>query len=84
MPNDLQLQINRLQAQLELLSAEYHLNNFASSQDVNKYTRYNTRLKVPHYATAPAICEVGEIIEVGGKLKVCSAANTYTTVGTQV
>lgn len=83
MPNDLQTQINMLKQQLEALSSEYHQNNFAGSQDINKYTRYNSRLKVPHYTTAPTTCEVGEIIEVSGKLYICSATNTFSLVGTQ-
>ncbi len=84
MPNDIQTQINLLNQQLQALSSEYHLNNFSTSQDHNKYARFNSRLKVPSYSVAPSTCEVGEIIEVSGKLKICSAANTWTTVGTQV
>ena len=83
MPQDLQTQINILNQQLQSLSAEFHLNNFSNSQDNNKYARFNSRLKVPSYSVAPSTCEVGEIIEVGGKLKICSAVNTWTTVGTQ-
>jgi transposase len=83
MQNDLQSQIESLKQQLESLKAEYYLNNFTGSQDYNKYVRFNSRLKVPHYASAPATCEVGEIIEVGGELLICSATNTFTVVGTQ-
>ena len=80
---DLQSQINMLKQRLEALESEYHRNNFEGGQDFNKYSRFNTRLKVPKYDTPPATCEVGEIIEDGGVLKICSAANTWTTVGTQ-
>jgi hypothetical protein len=83
MPNDPQQQINQLRSQIEALSSEFHANNFVGSQDFNKYVRFNTRLKVPKYSTAPSTCEVGEIIEVAGKLKICSATNTWTTVGNQ-
>jgi hypothetical protein len=83
MNGDLQAQINMLRQQIEALSAEFHTNNFNSSQDFNKYSRFNTRLKVPKHDTPPTTCEVGEIIEDGGVLKICSAANTWTTVGTQ-
>jgi hypothetical protein len=83
MPNDIQLQIDQLRQQLEALKGEYYANNFTGSQDFNKYARFNSRLKVPYYASAPATCEVGEIIEVGGKLRICSATNTWTIVGTQ-
>lgn len=83
MPNNLQTQLDMLKQQFEALNSEYHLNNFPGGQDINKYSRFNTRLKVPSYSTEPATCEVGEIIEVSGKLKICSAANTWSTVGTQ-
>jgi hypothetical protein len=73
-----------LQNQIDALREEFYANNFKTSQDFNKYSRFNSRLKVPSYAVAPTTCEVGEIIEVGGKLKICSASNTWTTVGTQV
>lgn len=72
-----------LKQQLEALQAEYYLGNFAGSQDHNKYVRFNSRLKVPHYASTPSTCEVGEICEVSGKLRICSAANTWTIVGSQ-
>lgn len=84
MPNDLQKQVDDLKLQLKELSDVYYLNNFTASQDFNKFSRFNNRLKVPSYASAPATCEVGEIIEVSGKLRICSAANTWTIVGTQV
>ena len=78
-----QEQINMLKQRLEALESEYHRNNFEGGQDFNKYSRFNTRLKVPNGDTLPATCEVGEIIEDGGVLKICSATNTWTTVGTQ-
>ena len=83
MQNDTQTQINQLKQELESLKAEFYLNNFTGSQDFNKFVRFNGRLKVPYYASAPTTCEVGEIIEVAGKLLICSAANTFTIVGTQ-
>ena len=83
MDNDLKLEIEMLKQQLEALTSDYHANNFSGSQDFNKYSRFNTRLKVPSYSTAPRTCEVGEIAEVGGKLKICSATDTWVTAGTQ-
>ena len=76
-------EIEQLKKDLQALTDEVYRNNFSASQDFNKYSRFNTRLKVPHYASAPATCDVGEVIEVGGKLRICSAANTWTIVGTQ-
>jgi hypothetical protein len=80
---DLKQEIQMLRQRLEALDSEYHRNNFEGGQDFNKYSRFNTRLKIPKYDTLPATCEVGEIVEDGGVLKICSAANTWTTVGTQ-
>jgi len=85
MPNEIQQQIDSLNQRLEALNAEYHANNFNSSQDFNKYSRFNTRLKVPTLASTPATCEIGEVCVVSGtgKVYVCSAADTWTIIGTQ-
>lgn len=80
---DTQNQLDILKKQITDLENNFYLNNFSARQDFNKFSDFKTRLKVPHYASDPATCEVGEIIEVGGKLKVCSSANTWTIVGTQ-
>ena len=79
----LQQRIDKLEKDLFDLNQEVYLNNFSASQDFNKKSNFNTTLKVPHYASDPTTCEVGEIIEVGGKLKVCSATNTWTICGLQ-
>lgn len=76
-------QIQQLQNDLAALTEEMYHNNFSNSQDFQKYSRFNTRLKVPHNASLPTTCEVGEICEVIGKLYVCSASNVWTIVGTQ-
>mgnify|MGYP000181418505 CR=1 FL=1 len=80
MPNDLQKQINELKQDIASLKGEYYANNFVASQDFNKFSRFNTRIKLPVYASAPASCEVGEeyVSSANGKLYVCSAANTWT------
>lgn len=75
--------ILKLEQDLESLMTEYYKNNFTGHQDFNKYSNFTTRLKVPSYSSLPTTCEVGEVVESGGKLKICSAANTWTTVGTQ-
>ena len=86
MPNDLQIQLNQLRADLEALTAEVYTNNFTSSQDFNKFTRFNTRLKVPIFAVAPTVAEIGELYadSTNGRLFVCTAANVWSLVGTQV
>lgn len=87
MPNDTQAQIDKLRADLQELTDEFYLNNFTSSKDYNKYSRFNTRMKVPHSAADPTIGDVGDIVEVGGILKICTAASltapTWTKVGLQ-
>ena len=57
-PNE---QILKVQQQLDALSQEYYRNNFSAQQDFSKFSRFNTRLKVPTYASAPSTCEVGEV-----------------------
>jgi len=80
---DLQKRIEKLEKDLFDLNQEVYTNNFSARQDFNKYSNFTTRLKVPKYSVDPSTCEVGEIIEVSGKLKICSATNTWTIVGTQ-
>jgi hypothetical protein len=79
----MQDQINQLRKDIEALNAEMYLNNFSTSQDFNKYSRFNTRLKVPNVTALPSTCEVSEVVVYSGKLYVCSASNTWTIVGTQ-
>ena len=69
-----------LQNDLTALTQEVYRNNFSSSQDFNKFIRFNTRLKIPHYDTVPRVGEVGELIEVGGVLYICSSANIFSVV----
>jgi hypothetical protein len=71
--------------ELRNLIDEVYTNNFTSSQDFNKHSRFNSRIKVPTYGTAPAVCEVGELyVNSGtGKAYVCSSANTWSLIGTQ-
>ena len=83
MDKDIQQQLKELRNDIDALNAEIYRNNFSAQQDFNKKVSFTTSLKVPHYASDPAVGEVGEIIEVGGKLKVCSSANTWTICGTQ-
>lgn len=84
-PEELKKQIDQLRRDLEALNEEFYRNNFSSLQDFQKFSRFNTRLKVPTLASAPATCEIGELhVRSGtGKLYVCSSANTWSLVGTQ-
>jgi len=80
----MQMQIDQLRKDLEALNNEFYKNNFSAVQEFNKQSSFTTRLKVPSYVVAPTTAEVGEIIEVGGKLYICSTANTFSLVGAQV
>ena len=77
-------QIAKLRSDIDSLSQSFYKNNFSSSQTFTKDAVFQTRLKVPSYTTAPAVCEVGYIIEIAGKLYICTVANTtFTLVGSQ-
>lgn len=78
-------EIEKLKKDLADLTEEVYRNNFSSSQDFPKYSRFNTGIKVPTFTTAPTTCEIGQlhVISTTGKLYVCSSANTWSLVGTQ-
>jgi hypothetical protein len=81
---DLQSQIEKLRSDLDSLSQNFYKNNFSSNQTFNKDCIFNTRLRVPSYQSAPAVCEVNDIIGINGKLYICTVANTtFELVGTQ-
>lgn len=80
MPNDLQKRVDQLEKDLQAMYDEYYRGNFSSSQDHQKYARFNTRIKFPTLGTAPTTCEQGEayVNSGDGKLYICSASNTWT------
>ena len=83
-PNQqIQDQINQLRKDMDALNSAFYRNNFYGSQDFNKTSRFNTTLKVPHYASAPSSNEVGQLIEVAGVLYISTAVDTFTKVGAQ-
>lgn len=84
MNQQLQDQIDRLRSDLDALTKSFYQNNFSSHQDFNKSSSFNYKLKVPHYTTAPASDEVGELIEIAGTLYISTGVDTFTVVGTQV
>lgn len=75
--------ITKIEKDLFDLNQEVYLNNFTGHQDFNKKVFFNSVLKVPHYSSLPTVAEVGEIVEVSGKLYICSTANNWSLVGTQ-
>ena len=40
----------------------------------------NGRLQIPVFANDPDVCEIGEIALIGGTMKYCSAANTWSDI----
>lgn len=80
MDKTIEEQIQKLQSDLTALQGEVYRNNFSSHQDFNKFSNFTTRLKIPHYDAVPPVGEVGELIEVGGTLLICSSPNIFTIV----
>lgn len=77
---DTQEQINQLKKDLEALTNEVYRNNFSGHQDFNKTSNFTTKLKIPHYESLPLVGEVGEILEMGGALYICSTPNNFILV----
>lgn len=80
MDKNTQEQIDTLRSDLQNLNQEVYRNNFSGHQDFNKNSNFTSKLKIPHYDIPPIIGEVGEIIEVGGVLLICSSSNSFTVV----
>lgn len=77
-------QINKLRGDLGDLTAQVNKNSFSSSQIFIKDVSFLSRLQVPVFSSAPTVSQVGDLICVGGKLYVCTVANTtFTLVGSQ-
>jgi hypothetical protein len=80
MDKSLTEQVKILRNEIEALNQEVYRNNFSGHQDFNKTCNFTTKLKIPHYDSIPLVGEVGEILESGGKLYICSSSNTFTLV----
>lgn len=78
--------IAKVQKELDSLKGAFYKNNFPTSQKFTKSTQFTNTLMLPVYATAPSVCQVGQVyVNSGtGKLYVCSSANTWSLVGSQV
>lgn len=75
--------LTKLQNDVANLSTNFYQNNFPSSQDFQKYSRFTGRLRIPNNPTLPTTCNVGDLSETGGKLYICSALNTWVVAGSQ-
>jgi hypothetical protein len=73
-------QINAISRQLEEMNKDV----FSALYIERKYADFRNRLKVPNYGSTPSTCKTGELCEVGGKLYICSAVDTWSLVGSQV
>lgn len=80
MDKSIEEQLQILRNDFTALQQEVYRNNFSSHQDFNKFSNFTTRLKIPHYDSIPPVGEVGELIEAGGALWICSSPNTFTLV----
>ena len=80
MEQDYKKEIETLKKDLKDLTEEMYRNNFSASQDFNKKVSFTTAVKVPHYTTLPSVGEVGEILEMGGALYICSTPNNFSLV----
>lgn len=82
-----QEEFDKLKRDFAALSEEFYRNNFSARQDFPKYSNFLTRIKMPHYASTPTVGDVGELVEVGTKLYICTVASatapTWVVVGTQ-
>lgn len=86
---ELKEQLTKLRGEIDSLSQSFFKNNFSSSQVFSKDSVFTGRLQVPHYSSAPSVGVVGDLIEVGGTLYICTVSGsvsspaTFTAVGTQ-
>ena len=80
-------QMTKLGTELGTLSGAFYKNNFTSTQIFNKDAVFSTSLRVPVYASAPTVAEIGQLFaSSAGVLYVCTDNSpvTWTIVGTQV
>lgn len=78
--------VTRLEKQVEELTLKIQEMNkdvFQSIYIERKYADFRNRIKVPSFVSTPSTGKVGELCEVGGKLYICSSANTWSLVGGQ-
>jgi hypothetical protein len=79
MDNELQ----KLKKEVEQLRQQMNRENFSNLQVFSKDVQFEKKIKVFNKSANLAKCETGELSVVGGKLYICSAADTWTIVGTQ-
>ena len=84
-PKDQNNDFENLKREFDALKGAFYKNNFQTSQDFTKKSKFTSVLIVPTLATAPSTCAQGSLYcnSGTGKLYICSATNTWTIVGTQ-
>jgi hypothetical protein len=77
--------VTQLENRIRELENKFYNNNFTANQKFPKSSDFTGRLRVPRVTATPSTCQIGEVCVVSstGKLYVCSAANTWSLVGTQ-
>lgn len=79
----MQEEIFKLQQQINDLTEKIDRDNFSKLQVNAKDVYFEKRVRLFNKSANLAVCQTGELSVVGGKLYICSAANTWTVVGTQ-
>lgn len=76
-----------LQQQIDDMKYLMNKNNFSNTVVYDKGVLFNSRVFLKSITTNPTFGDVGDLVVVGGKLKICTTASstaaTYTIVGTQ-
>lgn len=72
--------MNELEMRVAALEAKLGLGNFMSVSAQQKDAVFNGHFKLINRTALPAHCAKGELAVLNGVLKICSAADTWTTV----
>lgn len=79
----MQEELDQLKRQVADLTQQVIKDNFSKLDIFIKDVAFEKKIKVFNKTANLAVCETGELSVVAGKLYICSAANTWTVVGTQ-
>lgn len=79
----MQEEIQKLQQQINELNERIDTDNFSKLKVEMKDVYFEKKVRLFNKSANLAVCQTGELSVVGGKLYICSAANTWTVVGTQ-
>lgn len=77
MPNDLQNQINSLQAEIKSLKSNFYYNNFKTTEIKDKKTTFTNGIVLKPQTANPSVAALGELRVVETTLYICTAVATY-------